>query len=71
MDKTYADNVRLLLAVALDALKNDVLAMKGGTALNLFLLDMLRLSVGIDVVYMPRQTPRDQALTEIAEQQGK
>lgn len=68
MDKTYADTVRLLLAVAPDAFKNDVFAMKGGTALNLFLQDMPRLSVDIDVVYVPWRTPRDQALTEITEE---
>lgn len=66
MDKTYADTVRLLLTVAPDVFDNDVFAMKGGTALNLFLHDMPRLSVDIDVVYVPWQTPREQALAEIA-----
>lgn len=32
MDKTYADTVRLLLAVAPDVFANDIFAMKGGTA---------------------------------------
>ncbi|PZQ30582.1 MAG: hypothetical protein DI562_06765 [Stenotrophomonas acidaminiphila] len=68
MDKAYADTVRLLLAVAPDVFKNDVFAMKGGTALNLFLQDMPRLSVDIDVVYVPWQTPRDEALTEITKE---
>lgn len=36
MDKTYADTVRLLLAVAPDVFTNDIFAMKGGTAINLF-----------------------------------
>jgi predicted nucleotidyltransferase component of viral defense system len=66
MDKTYADTVRLLLTVAPDVFNNDVFAMKGGTALNLFLHDMPRLSVDIDVVYVSWQTPREQALAEIA-----
>src|SRR5690606_40358205 len=44
---------------------NDIFAMKGGTAINLFLRDMPRLSVDIDVVYRPWQTPRDQALQDI------
>lgn len=66
MDKTYADTVRLLLTVAPDVFDNDIFALKGGTALNLFLHDMPRLSVDIDVVYAPWLTPRDQALTEIA-----
>lgn len=35
MDKTYADTVRLLLAVTPAVFNNDILAMKGGTAINL------------------------------------
>lgn len=65
MDKTYADAVRLLLAVAPDVFSNELFAMKGGTAINLFVRDMPRLSVDIDVVYLPWQTPRDEALQAI------
>ena len=65
MDKTYADTVRLLLAVAPDVFANDIFAMNGGTAINLFVRDMPRLSVDIDVVYLPWQTPRDEALQAI------
>jgi len=65
MDKTYADTVRLLLAVVPDAFANDVFAMKGGTAINLFVQDMPRLSVDIDVVYLPWQAARDEALQAI------
>jgi predicted nucleotidyltransferase component of viral defense system len=65
MDKTYADTVRLLLSVAPDVFANDIFAMKGGTAINLFVQDMPRLSVDIDVVYTPWQTPRAQALEAI------
>ena len=35
--------------------------MKGGTAINLFVQDMPRLSVDIDVVYRPWQVPREQS----------
>ena len=66
MDKAYADTVRLLLAAAPDVFANDIFAMKGGTAINLFVRDMPRLSVDIDVVYMPWQTPRDEALAAIS-----
>jgi hypothetical protein len=45
---------------------NDIFAMKGGTAINLFVRDMPRLSVDIDVVYTPWQIPREQALADIA-----
>ena len=65
MDKTYADAVRLLLAVAPNVFRNEIFAMKGGTAINLFVRDMPRLSVDIDVVYLPWQTPRDEALQAI------
>lgn len=68
MDKSYADAVRLLLAVAPDVFSNDIFAMKGGTAINLFVRAMPRLSVDIDVVYLPWQTPRDEALQAINEE---
>ena len=69
MDKTYADTVRLLLAVAPDVFANDIFAMKGGTAINLFVRDMPRLSVDIDVVYLRgrrRATKRCKPSTELA-----
>ena len=53
MDKSYANTVRLLLAVAPEVFANDIFAMKGGTAINFFVQDMPRLSVDIDVVYLP------------------
>ncbi len=59
MDKNYADTVRLLLAVTPEVFANDIFAMKGGTAINLFVQDMPRLSVDIDVVYRPWQIGRD------------
>lgn len=65
MDKLYADTVRLLLTVAPDVFVNDIFAMKGGTAINLFVQDMPRLSVDIDVVYLPWAIPRDEALQAI------
>ena len=65
MDEHYADTVRLLLNIAPEVFDNDIFAMKGGTAINLFLQDMPRLSVDIDVTYLPWQTPREQALQVI------
>lgn len=59
MDKTYADTVRLLLAIMPDVFANDIFAMKGGTAINLVVQNMPRLSVDIDVAYLPWQTSRD------------
>lgn len=66
MDKAYADTVRLLLTAAPDVFANDIFAMKGGTAINLFVQNMPRLSVDIDVVYTPWKTPREQALKAIS-----
>lgn len=65
MDKSYADTVRLLLSITPDVFANEIFAMKGGTAINLFVRDMPRLSVDIDVVYTPWQHPREQALPAI------
>ena len=41
-------------------------ALKGGTAINLYVRDMPRLSVDIDLTYLPLE-PRDMALTNIGE----
>ena len=68
MDKFFADTVRLLLRIAPEVFANDLFAMKGGTAINLFVQNMPRLSVDIDVVYVPRQTPRDEALAAIQQE---
>lgn len=65
MDKTYVEMVRLLLDVAPDVFQARSFAMKGGTALNLFVQDMPRLSVDIDVVYVAHATERTAALAEI------
>ncbi|NOQ31500.1 MAG: nucleotidyl transferase AbiEii/AbiGii toxin family protein [Helicobacteraceae bacterium] len=40
-------------------------ALKGGTAINLFVRDMPRLSVDIDLMYLPIE-PRDESLSNIA-----
>lgn len=39
MDNIYAQTVRLLLTAAPDVFDNDIFAMKGGTAINLFVQD--------------------------------
>jgi predicted nucleotidyltransferase component of viral defense system len=58
----YVQTVRLLLRVAPDVFANDIFAMKGGTAINLFVRDMPRLSVDIDVVYPDAFLPRPRSL---------
>lgn len=68
MDKPYIETVRLLLVVAPEVFRGDIFAMKGGTALNLFVHDMPRLSVDIDLAYPAWATPRDEALRSIADE---
>lgn len=46
--------------------KHDCFALKGGTAINLFIRDMPRISVDIDLAYVPLR-PRDAALQEISD----
>ena len=62
----YVRTVQLLLAVAPAIFDTPAFAMKGGTALNLFLQDMPRLSVDIDVVFVPHDLPREEALRAIS-----
>jgi predicted nucleotidyltransferase component of viral defense system len=52
MNAEYVRTVQLLLAVAPAVFGTAAFAMKGGTALNLFVQDMPRLSVDIDVVFV-------------------
>ena len=66
MDKNYIEIVRLLLESAPVIFETPHFAMKGGTAINLFIEDMPRLSVDIDVVYTNHQATRDEALKSIS-----
>jgi hypothetical protein len=66
MDKAYIQTVRLLLEAISAVFEHPAFAMKGGTAINLFVEDMPRLSVDIDVVYTDHQAPREQALAAIS-----
>lgn len=62
-DTRYFEQARLLLRYlpALSAV--DCFALKGGTAINLFVRDMPRLSVDIDLAYLPL-SEREDALAE-------
>jgi hypothetical protein len=62
MNRAYIDSVRLLLEVAPDVFREGIFALKGGTALNLFLRDMPRLSVDLDLVHTDHQPGREEAL---------
>lgn len=50
---SYRQQVTLLIRVIPFVAKEDVFALKGGTAINLFVRDMPRLSVDIDLTYLP------------------
>ncbi len=65
MKQEYIDTVRLLIDIAPMIFTSPRLAMKGGTALNLFVQDMPRLSVDIDVVFTDHTLARDEALAAI------
>lgn len=66
MNQNYVDTVQLLLAIAPTVFASGRFAMKGGTALNLFVQETPRLSVDIDVVFVDHRLERDAAVKAIA-----
>ena len=56
--------VKLLIQILPSVAKEDCFALKGGTAINLFIRDMPRLSVDIDLTYLP-VTSRPESLAAI------
>lgn len=66
MEAKFKPQVELLLDILPLVLADERFAMKGGTAINLFVRDMPRLSVDIDLTYLPSSS-RDQALKDIDE----
>jgi predicted nucleotidyltransferase component of viral defense system len=67
MNQVYLDTARLLTRVAPLVLVGETFALKGGTAINLFVRDMPRLSVDLDLVFPDHTLPREQALQRINE----
>lgn len=49
----YHAQAKLLLSVLLVVMEEKIFALKGGTAINLFIRDMPRLSIDIDLTYVP------------------
>jgi predicted nucleotidyltransferase component of viral defense system len=66
MEKIYRQQVSLLLTVLPEVAKEKCLALHGGTAINLFVRDMPRLSVDIDLTYLPIED-REASVNHIAE----
>jgi len=66
MDQTspYFNQVQLLINVLPTIAEHHVFALKGGTAINLFIRDLPRLSVDIDLAYEPVNN-RDASLADI------
>lgn len=67
MNQVYLDSARLLTRVMPLVLVDDLFALKGGTAINLFMRDMPRLSVDLDLVFPDYKLPREEALRRISE----
>lgn len=65
-DNPYFKQVQLILRVMPHVAAEECFALKGGTAINLYVRDMPRLSVDIDLTYLPLE-PRDTALANIGE----
>lgn len=65
MNPVYLETARLLTQVAALVFVDDTFALKGGTAINLFIRDMPRLSVDLDLAFVDHTVPREQALTRI------
>lgn len=66
IDARYHEQVRLLVSLLPFLNDESCFALKGGTAINLFVQPLPRLSVDIDLAYLPLE-PRDEALRRCRE----
>lgn len=66
LDPLYLAQAELLLRCLPEIHKQDCFALKGGTAINLFVRQMPRLSVDIDLAYLPL-SERKEALADISD----
>ncbi len=67
MNQIYLGTARLLTQVAPIVFQDGVFALKGGTAINMFVRDLPRLSVDLDLVIPDHTLPREAALASINE----
>ncbi len=63
-DSPYYKQVSLLVRMLPVIANESVFALKGGTAINLFVRDFPRLSVDLDLSYLPLE-PREEALANV------
>lgn len=54
-DNPYVNQVKLIFDILPLVAVEEFFALKGGTAINLFVRDMPRLSIDIDLVYLPKE----------------
>ena len=66
INRAYLDAVRLLLDAAPSVFRSTPFALKGGSAINLFLRNMPRLSVDLDLVFTDHRPNRREALDAIS-----
>jgi len=66
IEARYHEQVRLLVSLLPFLNDEPCFALKGGTAINLFVQPLPRLSVDIDLAYLPLE-PRDEALRRCRE----
>ena len=64
IDRVYRQQVELLLDILPFVRQETCFALKGGTAINLFVRDFPRLSIDIDLAYLPIE-PRDMFLSNL------
>ena len=67
MNQVSLDTARLLTQVAPLVFADNIFALKGGTAINLFVRDMPRLSVDLDLVFADHSMGREEARGRINE----
>lgn len=66
IEAIYEQQVVLLLEVLPFVKQLDHFALKGGTAINLFVRDLPRLSIDIDLAYLPLNS-REQFLVDLTQ----
>ncbi len=70
-DSPFFKQAELMLKTIPHVAAENCFALKGGTAINLFVRDMPRLSVDIDLAYLPVDEPRETALKKSSEALGR
>ncbi len=70
IDAKYKAQIELLLQTIAYVAKESIFALKGGSAINLFIRSLPRLSVDIDLTYIPIND-RETALSDISEGLGR